>query len=119
MGGGTTLFAWLRVKKYSVYWGLILMILGVILKLVKCSENCARLWVASSVIFINKVIYVDEGNENTIGILTGYPIVESTIDGTLIVGVETIEVSLALVTVILTGRMFLKYYYALDYAFVK
>ena len=49
----------------------MLIILGVIVKLDNNGEYCAKVWFDSSAIVINNVIYVEEGNENITGMITG------------------------------------------------
>lgn len=54
------------------------------------------------------VISVEEGMENLRGMTTGLPVVESSMVGMLIVGTLTAATSVAALTVIVTGRIFLK-----------
>ena len=56
----------------------------------------------------NMVISVEEGMENLRGMTTGLPVVESSMVGMLIVGTLTAATSVAALTVIVTGRIFLK-----------
>jgi len=56
----------------------------------------------------NMVISVEEGIENWRGTMTGFPTVESSMVGMLIVGAFTVETSVAALTVTVTGRIFLK-----------
>lgn len=57
---------------------------------------------------MNKVISVEEGNENNIGITTGAPLVETVWEGIVIVGaIKSVE-ELELITWMVAGRMFLK-----------
>ena len=52
----------------------------------KCEEYSYKVWLLYSAIVIDKVIWVDEGKENKIGIVTGYPTVDTDIEGIVIVG---------------------------------
>lgn len=67
-------------------FGMMLMILGVKLKLDKCGEYSANVWLDYSDIFMNRVISVDEGSENNTGITTGEPLVDTVSEGIVIVG---------------------------------
>jgi len=59
---------------------------------------------------MNRIISVLEGSENWTGMVTGYPIVESLMEGMLMVGAVTkLELeAFDELTVIVTGKMFLK-----------
>lgn len=63
---------------------------------------------------INKLISVDDGKENKIGIVTGNPVVEIDIDGTVIVGETKVLEEEELITWIVVGRIFLKYVFTSD-----
>ena len=54
------------------------------------------------------VIYVDEGIENLRGSMTEWPTVESSMVGIDMVGLLTEDISVAALTVIVTGNIFLK-----------
>lgn len=107
-GGGTTNLLWVIVNEKFVCCGIMLMILGAKLKFEKCYEYWVSVWFDYSAIFINRVIWVDEGNENYIGTTTGYPIVETDIDGIFMVGLMKVEDD-ELTTCTVVGRIFLKY----------
>lgn len=86
MGGGTTCLPWVIVNEKLLCLGIILIILGSKVKLDRWGENSVNVWLDSSAILINNVISVEEGNENKIGTTTGAPLVETEIEGTVIVG---------------------------------
>ena len=57
---------------------------------------------------IKRVISVDEGKENKIGTVTGAPLVETEIEGIVIVGYTKPGDEDGLTTWIVVGRIFLK-----------
>lgn len=57
---------------------------------------------------MNRVISVDEGKENRIGTTTGAPLVETEIEGTVMVGRTKSELADGLITSMVAGRMLRK-----------
>lgn len=75
--------------------------------------------VDSSYILINRVISVEEGREKIIGIYTLDPLVDTEIEGTVIVGGIKFTDDEGLMTWTVVGKIFLKYVLIYDSNFSK